>query len=327
MINFLRHTWFSVVVCCMPLAMIPCHGYAQTPAPSDSTEFHFWYSTFDARSMALANATMADPLSSSGLYSNPGLLPFNSNQPGMVFHSAYNSQRNIFTENLTAPILNRNNKKLLLGATLLHNGPDRVLPTNNRQLLFTQFNVDIAYGQMLAPSISMGFKLNIDYGRTETANSITSNASLGFIYSPSPMISYGLVYKGTGYQNEWLGSGLSYYRTGQEATQITTIELPQRLEMGATLRFPSLTEHPDFVLSFSNEKLFGEPGLIYRGGIEIYVLDELSLLGGYFHSSMVKGGRVGLGVLFESMKINYAYTHNNLDLSGKSHLLSISINI
>lgn len=319
------YTGFIFLICCLFGSAFPNQTAAQNPAIPDTTEFHFWYASFDARSMALANATIADPLTSSGLYSNPAILPFNTELPRLAFHSVYNSQRNIFTENLSSPIVNQNDKKLLVGATFLHNGPDDIPLSESRQLLFTQINFDLAYGQMLTSSLSMGFKLNVDYGNTESTSSITSNTSLGFIYSPSPMISYGIVYKGTGYQNKWLGSGLLYYRTGQEATQISTVELPQRLEIGASLRFPSLAEHPDFVLSFSNEKLFGEPGLVYRGGIEIYVLDQLSLLGGYFHSSFVSGGRAGLGLHFDSMKINYAYTPNNLDLSGRSHLLSISL--
>lgn len=327
MINFQKYTGFFVAVFCLVLVVFTTRSSAQTPSLPDTTEFHFWYATFDARSMAMANATIADPLTSNGLYSNPAILPFNSNLPGIVLHSGYNGQRNIFTENLTASLINRDDKKLLIGTTLLHNGPTDIGQINDQQLVFTQFNFDMAYGQMLTPSISMGFKLNVDFGRTESASSITSNTSVGMIYSPSPIVSYGLVYKGTGYQNEWLGSGLSFYRTGQQTTQITTTELPQRLEMGATLRFPSLAEHPDFVLSFSNEKLFGEPGLIYRGGIEIFLLDELALQGGYFHSSFVRGGRFGLGLLFDPMKINYAYTNNNLDLNGRTHLLSISLNI
>lgn len=300
---------------------------AQTTPLPDTTEFQFWYSNIDARSMALANATIADPLSSNGLYSNPALLPLGTDMPTFSVHSGYNTSQNLISENLTASFSDSEDKKLLLGATLIHNRPADASLNNNRQLRFTQFNIDLAYGQMLTPSLSAGIKLNTNYGNTNTTNSFTYNTSLGVIYAPSSIISYGLVYKGTGFQNEWLGAGLLYSKTGEGQTQVSTAELPQRLEIGTTLRFPSLAEQPDFVLSFSNEKLFGKSGLVYRGGIEIYPFQKISLQGGYFHSTFVKGGRLGIGLHFDILKINYAFTNNNLDQSGRTHLLSVFLDV
>jgi opacity protein-like surface antigen len=277
--------------------------------------------------MALANATIADPMSSSGLYSNPALLPLGTNMPTLSVHSGYNSPQNLLTENLTVSFSDNEDQKLLLGATLIHNSSAHISLNNTRQLRFTQFNIDLSYVQKLAPSFSVGLKLNTNYGSTVSANSYTYNTSLGVIYAPSSMVSYGLVYKGTRFQNEWLGSGLLYFKTDEGQTQISTVELPQRLEIGTTLRFPSLAETPDFVLSFSNEKLFGKSGLVYRGGIEIFPFKKVSLQGGYFYSAFVKGGRLGFGLHFDPLKINYAFTNNNLDQSGKTHLLSVFLDV
>lgn len=323
--NNIKYKCLYLVPGILFLLILASQSNAQTTS-ADTTKFRFWYSNLDARSMALANATIADPLSSNGLYSNPALLPFSSN-PSFTVHSSYNTHQKIISENVTAALYQDNDKELILGTTLFHNSNSKVPLTNTGQLAFTQINFDIAYGQMLTPSLSMGLKLNSIYGSVESGNAFTSNTSLGIIYAPSSSVSYGLVYKGTGYQNEWLGSGISYYSTNQLQTQITTKKLPQRLEIGATLQFPSLAQNPDFILSLSNEKLFGKSGLVYRGGLEIYLLEKLAIQGGYFHSPYSRGGRVGLRLLFDSININYAYANNNLDLTGRTHLLSLSLDI
>lgn len=325
--NFQPRKIFLAACLCLSFTIIAHKSSAQTATNSDTTNFHFWYSSLDARAVSLAGATMADPLTSNGLYSNPGILPFNNNRPQLSLHTVYNSQHNILTENATASLLKNKDKHLLLGATLLHNGPDKISIANGDQLSFTQLNLALAYGQMITSSLSVGGRIKMDYGHSWSGDKFASDASLGFIYSPSSKISYGLVYKGTGFQNAWLGSGLSFFKTGAQHTQITTTQLPQRLELGATLRFPSLAKHPDFVLSLSNEKMFGKRGLVYKGGLEVYLLDNLTIRGGYFHSPFVEGGRLGLGLLLNSFKIDYAYSYNNLDLNGSSHLLSITVNL
>lgn len=313
------------MVFCLLLSTITMSGRAQSILP-DTTKFKHWYSSFDARSASMANANVADRLNSNRMYANPALLPYNTNLSGLAVHSVYHSEKNVLTENVTASLFRSENRRLLLGTTFLSNGPSSSPIGSTDQLSFTELNVDLAYGQMLNSSLSMGFRLNGNYGQTESDNSFTTNASVGFVYAPSSMVSYGLVYKGTGFQNDFFGAGLSYFRPeGAEATQLSTTKLPQRLEIGTTLRFPSLAEHPDFVLSFSNEKLFGESGLVYRGGIEIYVIDKMRLRGGYFHSPIAQGLRVGLGMEFGPVQMDYAYADNNLDLSGHSHLMSISL--
>lgn len=300
---------------------------AQVNLPPDSTGFHFWYSSHDARSTAMANATVADPLTINEFNSNPASLPFNPRLPDITTHSIYNASRNVLIENITGSIKMRQNRYLSIGVTFQQSGLSFSPLVNTNQLSFSEYSLDLAYTQLVSPTFSFGAKVSSTYGTTEQNDAWTANASLGLFYAPTSSISYGIIYKGTGYQTDWLGSGLQYSRlVGSEHTDVITAERPHRLELGATLRFPSLSNYPDFVLSFTNEKLFNMPGLVYRGGIELYLIESIALRGGYFHSSYIQGGRVGLGLHFNPISIDYAYAPTNLELTGQTHQLSISAN-
>lgn len=323
--DFKLYKGLSVLACCLLLGISTIPAMAQSSESSENPGYQFWYATFDARSMSMANATSADPLNPNKLYSNPGLLPFNPQKTALGFHSSYNSTYNVLVENITSTAFSGKDKKMVIGATMLTNSNKTIPSQPATQLSFTQFNLDVAYGQMLTSSLSMGVKVNVDYGKTEAGSAYTTNASVGAIYAPSTIVSYGLVYRGTGYRTEWLGSGLSYIGSAQGPTQISATKLPHRLEIGTTLRLPSMAEYPDFAISLSNEKLFGEPGLVYRGGLEIYFWDKFVMRGGYFYSSFVQGGRVGAGFVLEPLKINYAFANNTLDQNGRNHLLSITL--
>lgn len=315
-----------LMAACMFFALITTISKGQIPA-QDSTGFHFWYSGFDARSMALANTTVADRLNNNSLYANPATMLFHSRLSMLAAHSMYNSNHNILIENFTAFFSEGQNSRFAIGGTIFHQGFSGLQTAGNR-FSFNHYEFDVAYAGRLSSTLSFGVKWNSTVGSTAGDDAWTNNARLGFLYAPSPMVSYGIVYKGTGYQNNWLGSGLSYYRTNaDDETQIAVMELPQRLEVGATLNFQSLGKYPDFVLSFANEKLFGEPGLIYRGALEIYVQDLITLRGGYFHTPQVQGPRVGIGLLFDPVTLNYSYAENNADQTGRSHQLSITVNI
>lgn len=317
------------VVACLFLNMIPLAGSAQERPvlPGNSgAAYYFWYSGFDARSTALADATVADPLTISGIYSNPASIIFNSRHPRLAVHSLYNSSRNIFVENITSSVSLARDKKIALGVTIHHRGFMKSYFMPDNQLTFAQYDFNLAYAQALTPTLSMGINIKSMYGEAETNSAWTNNASLGLFYAPSASVSYGVVYRGTGYQNKELGSGMYFHQAGADGnTTVFLTELPHRLEVGTTLRFPYLDTYPDFVLSFSSEKLFEESGFIYRGGIEIYILKTIILRGGYFHSSPVEGMRFGGGLLFNSVTLNYSYAVNNLDQSGESHQLTISM--
>lgn len=293
----------------------------------DTTEYRFWYSGFDARSTAMAGANIADPFNLNGLYVNPATLAYSNPVPSLINNSLYNSSRNVLLENVTASLNHSRSHRLAGGVTIQNSVMRRDPVLNPGQLQFSQLDLTLGYGWMISSSLGLGVSLNSMYGKADRSNVWTYNGSLGFLYAPTSLISYGLVYRGTGWNKEWLGSAPVFHMEDGEATTVYSVTAPHRLELGVTLRFPSLVRYPDFVLSFSNEKVFGVDGLIYKGGLEVNMQNFISLRGGYFLSPFAEGSRLGIGLLFDAFNLDYAFAPTSVDLTGKTHQLSISLKI
>jgi hypothetical protein len=305
--------------------LFPGIGYGQFIS-TDTTEYRFWYSGFNARSSAMADANVAEPSDLHGLYSNPATLAFSDHGPNLTNNSLYNAAREVLLENITASLSHTKNYRLVGGitfhSTLMNN---RALPSLNR-MQFSQLDLSLGYAWLLSPSLSAGIAVNSLFGKTPNSRIWTYNASFGLLYAPSSQISYGIVYKGAGMHNGWLGSEPVYRFGNSGETTVYSMQAPHRLELGMSLRFPSLDRSPDFILSFANEKIFGVAGLLYKGGIEIYVQDFMALRGGYFWSPFSSGTRTGVGFFFDGVTLDYAFAPTSFDLNGRTHQLSLSFN-
>lgn len=305
---------------------IPDKSYGQF-VTQDTTEYRFWYSGFDARSTAMADANVADPFNLNGLYANPATLVFSTASSPVINNSLFNPSRGIILENLTASLKSTSSYRLVGGLTIQSSALKSDPLLNPGQLKLSQVDMTLGYAWMIHPSLSAGLRLNSMYGQTSESNVWTYNGSLGFLYAPSSSVSYGIVYKGSGIHEGWIGAEPFYQLNEENKTIVYSVSAPHRLELGVTLRFPSLAAYPDIVLSFSNEKIFGVDGLIYKGGTEIKIQDYMVLRGGYFFSPFAEGGRFGLGFLFDAFKLDYAYAPTNIDITGRSHQVSITFNL
>lgn len=298
---------------------------AQT-GTADSSAWHFWYFRPDARSSSLAGATVSDPLNRVGVYANPAQIAMRTFATGFSVNTSYLRAASVAAENVTVPLFTESGGTMMAGATFHHPVESSTGYTWSNRPNFRQIRFDLAYAQIILPRLSVGLGIQGSYGSTDAGGRWTGNATLGFYYSATSMLSYGLVYRGTGYRNDWLGSGLVYYRNPTDSeTRIVTVPVPHRLELGATLRFPAVSEHPEFILSFSNEKLFGQQGLVYRGGLEFFLSRSLILRGGYFYSNPVQGARLGGGLLLDPVEIDYSFTFSTLDRTGSVHQLSLQL--
>lgn len=295
---------------------------------ADSLGFRFNNSYLGARSVALAEAPVSDAPQINGMYSNPATLLFSSGSMQLTGNSLYNPANNVMIQNLTTPLFSSDDMFLGMGVSLQHQGSSQLASTESPHPRFNQYDFSLAYAWKLHPTLSLGSRVDLAYGNANNTEKFASTAALGFTYTPSSSISYGIVYKGTGYRYKQLGSGL-YYRTNDDGTTILSRhQLPHRLELGAALSFPSQINESQFVLTFSNEKVFGEPGLIYRGGLEVFMTQAISLRGGYFYSSPdANGARFGIGIDLVPLTISYSYASGNPELTGQFHQISISANL
>lgn len=293
--------------------------------PENDREYRLWYSGFDARSSAMANANAADPFDLNGFYSNPAIPVFSNNSASFISNSLYNPGRGIMLENLTFSLGRSTSHHLAAGATIQSSILNEKLYYGPNHMQFTQIDLALGYSWSIFRSLSAGASVQSFYGKTASSEVWTYNASAGLLYVPSSLISYGLVYKGTAITEGRMGAKPVYILTEENETVVAGVYAPHRLEVGLTLRFPSLAKYPDFLLSVSNEKIFGTDGLIYKAGMEVYVQNFLALRGGYFYSPFAEGGRLGAGLMLNAFRLDYAFVPGDIDLNGTSHQVSISL--
>lgn len=317
---------------CLVLLVI-CSQNADAQFTSDSLGFHLMDSVLGARSSSLANTQVSDSYSLEGIYSNPASFLFSETNTKVLVNSFYSPYYNVVAQNITGVIKRNDRHYFALGGSLKHTGPEiDPFPKPTRFLNFTQIGLSLNYATMISSTFSMGLGLNSVYGITDDVSDWAIRSRIGLFYAPSPSVSYGVSYSGFGssrYTN--LGGGLLYSyqenETGEgNGTTLLIERAPHRLEIGTTFRFPTLSNQPNFKLSFANEKIFGEPGLIYKGGLEIYPFDLIALRGGYFYSPYAQGGRAGIGLLLSGVTIDYAFANSLIGINGNAHLISISLN-
>ncbi len=320
----------------------------------DREAFFIDNSLLGARASGLAYTQVSDPYSLDGIHSNPAAFLFSDNRTTVSTNLYYSSFHNIVAENITA-VLHRNPRNLIVaGFTLQHEGPSS---SSSRHIepeipvQFRQYEGSIHYARKVGSNISAGGSLYGSYGTTDLHEEWAFYTKFGILYAPAPAVSYGLTYTGSfGIEAGNMGSFLTYrYRIpaqevdspengvdensgsetlkdGRSYTLLSREGMPDRLEIGATLRFPSYTDHPNFKISFANEKIFDHPGMIYRAGFEYFSFTPLILRGGYFYSPIKSGLRTGFGLNLGWMTIDYSFSNKDIGIQGNTHQVGISIN-
>lgn len=304
------------------LALTPQRSAAQ--AAGDTLTYQFWYASPDVRGTGLGDATMADPRNLLGLYVNPALIALNNRRTGLAFSYDYLYESNAAAANLTVALALPYDQALMIGGSAHYPLESRLEGSASEDRL-TQYTLSAAYALALREDLSLGLSGRLVQGVSNEHTEYVVNGSAGIYYKPEPVVSYGLVYRGTVHRDDHLGSKLLYRRIGDGDWELLTAKAPQRLEVGATLRFPALSDTPQFVLSLATEKLFGEDGLVYRGGLELFLSDFMAIRGGYFHGEQADGLRLGAGLILGSVHLDYAYSAESLDRLGAYHQLGMQI--
>lgn len=309
---------------------------AQLSSDSTGTGAYFSHLNYGARNVALANTQVSDAYSLEGIYTNPAAFLFSENRTGFSTNFSYNHFHNVASENLNAVLVRNNRQFLAFGTSFHHNSPAGFTPMRPKApVYFSQIGTSVFYAKMLTQTLSIGGGLNGVYGYTEKDWNWGITSNVGLFYAPSSSVSYGLAYSGVGGGFENLGARLRYSTVeespgeGEEisSTALLIDRVPHRLELGATFRFPSMSKHPDFKISFANEKIFNEPGLIYKVGLEIFPEQLFAIRGGYILSPYMNGLRLGLGLLVGNMAVDYSFAEKTIGVEGYSHQLSISIGL
>lgn len=290
-----------------------------------------------ARSTSLGHTQVSDSYSLEGVHTNPAAFLFNRGNMSVTSGLFYSGYSNIMVEHLSGVLIHNDLHLLAAAITHQHNGSENLSLNTQKDILleFTQYNFSLYYATKLTSTLGIGGGISGVYGSTEFDSKWAANSNIGFYYTPSPSVSYGLAYSGLGGNSNNLGANLRYTYNDHLAspdrppgTQITYESLSHQLEIGATFRFPTLTDQPDFTLSFANKKIFGTEGMIYKIGLEFFPTSPVVLRTGYyFRNEGLNGLRAGFGLRAGSAMIDYAFSGAMTGLNGNAHQVSLSFKL
>lgn len=250
-----------------------------------------------ARGLAFADALVADIYDVSSMYSNAAGLAFIQRSSILIDHSV---ERVIgsMNENVSVPLHLGTKETIAFGLSVHHVG--YVGQSKNQQYKVIEYGYDVAYATEIFEALSLGGSLNVRYGKTTPSGLWAVSGALGILYFPSPNFSYGAALRG-------IGNGI-IYSSDQISTSLSTYHLPLGLEVGLTLRNPTLFRITTFTISLSNEKTFNVSGLIYKGGVEFLIKNVFLARFGYSYQSETKVGspRYGAGLQVNWLTCDYS---------------------
>ena len=251
-----------------------------------------------ARGMALGDAIGSDGQDIESMYLNPATLSFLRAANVIIDHrEGFDNQ--IFQENIAGRLFAGSFGALGLGIGVEHSGKF----TRSGPFNFVQTDLDVGYSfrvMNVSTDLSLGILGNFRTAKVDSASRSGSRFSLGLMYSPSAGTSYSVVYRG-------LGSDISYSVSdvaGVRFTHLGVDRLNRSLEIGSTLRYPSLSGPPFLTMSIAGEKDFVEKVVRLRGGLEFILANSVSLRIGYV-SARVSEFRYGLGLSIARLTLDF----------------------
>ena len=274
-----------------------------------------------ARSYALGGATMAHAYNVSSIVLNPATLSFIREQRQVGVNTFHNWTNNMISEELDLPIARVGIHSAALRVSAITTGYETFNYQGTSPLRkpnFKRYQFTGAYSVAVTDVLSAGVLANLFYAEGLNNNTWDASFDFGILYSPLSSASYGIALRG-------IGPEVNYYMNRRGETNLFLQDKQQSLEISGTFYFPDFAEHKTFILSFSNEKVFSEDGLRYRGGLEILPIKQLAARAGYVYAPAHEGIRVGLGINLDWFKISYAVAPQR-GFNDGAHYLSASLN-
>ncbi len=267
----------------------------------------------DARSVGMADATIADYTDITTINFNPANLSFVQNPAAVHLNTSQMMRNNLLAGVATFPVLNYRTHRIAAQMGFHYPGSyDRDWIYNQLDITLhpeptiAMYQADVAYAWSFEDLLSLGIMNNLSYAQKNGNQYWAYRPTVGVTYAPSESISYGMVFRGP-------GTAITYQLDDSGNTTISDDWLQNSLEIGASFIYPVDTEVSYLALSLSNEKRFGESGLRYKGGLEVYVTPVLALRTGIiFQSDQVEyTPRFGFGVGRNLFRFDYALSYRN----------------
>ncbi|HTK82638.1 MAG TPA: hypothetical protein VL633_10130 [Bacteroidota bacterium] len=264
-----------------------------------------------ARAAAMGDAYTAEAPDVLMMYWNPGALPF-LEQTSVVFDHYSETPTHVMNDVIAVPVFLTENTTISLGGVLSHIGYITSGQLSGTRSL--QFGLSLGYSRILAPGFGVGLTATGVYLDFQGQRSWSGSWMAGLLYTPSPEISYGMVF-----------SDVVDGAQIQRSTRLIQKTLPRRLEIGLSLRYPFSAKRHVVTVSFANEKVFNEFGLLYKAGLEVSPFRFLALRWGYYLTGHdVPGERYGAGIRTDVVQLDYAISPTLRDIQFQQLTLSIT---
>ncbi len=312
---------FIQLFICAFLGISTCMLFSVTDslAQADSTGF-LNTEEASARTYAMAGATLADYHDVTEMSLNPAILVENDNAHSIVFSGQQEWSSSIAHGTIGVPIFNSQRHAIAAG---INYHSDNIEDLNyltaaapEQRLSLHRFQFSTGYSMALTSKLSLGFRGNLIHSWNKFQKVWSGNIDTGLLYTPTNSISYAVALRN-------VGSDVRYQIDFDGTTILRDRPSKKRLDLGATMQFPDNSDRSFFSLSLANTKVFGEDGLIYKGGIEVKPISSLALRTGYLRTPDRNGPRFGIGLITDLIRIDYAMAPVT-NTPNNGHQLSIS---
>jgi hypothetical protein len=254
-----------------------------------------------ARATALSDAYSTLSQDVSVMYWNPAAIAF-LQTAGIIIDHQHMDRYRAMNDVAAFPLAAQDGYAVSLGIRLFQVGHLRSSEIEGLENF--SYGADIAYAAEVLPQFSVGGLASIDHssGGEESLSALSSG--FGVFYAPPGAVTYGAALTGLGTQLRFIYDG--------ETNLILREKRPRRLQLGAAMQFPTESDVKRFGMSIVNEKIFGEAGVMYRGGIEVWPVEYFALRVGYFTRPGEAFESYGIGFRFNTVRIDYSTTFNGM---------------
>lgn len=283
-------------------------------ANTQSNYFNKTSTIIGARSAALAEAFVSAALDVNSMYWNMAGLTKMRNY-SILLNNMQEKSINGTSHGIAIPIRLKTGEVMAIGFSLIHTGYIRKSSTPEFKLW--QLGYDIGYAREILNSLSVGSLVGVRFAKSNVSQLWSVRTSVSANYSPAENISYGLVLNS-------IGNGIDY-TVDRVTTQLHRTTLAHSLQAGITMKFPSDMKNHLFSLALANEKIFGESGLRYKGGLEMNVTNIFVLRGGYIVENNLQFATLGVGIQTKIISIDYSISPHKK--TNQEMYLSIALNL
>lgn len=289
---------------------------AQPVGEKVGPQFPFMISS--SRIAGLAEVDVATTDDFSGMGGNPGVLGLI--KTSVIDYSSQRVRKGVTFEHLGIAYRTTDVDAIAFGVDVLHFGGTDFYTDGSVRSLGYELRTGFAYGRRVSDQFSMGISIQA-LTATTGPNAVWSFlGDVGLAYAPGKYIRYGLSLKGIS----------TDYKVAAQIlpTDDFTPRIARVLGLGVNLDFPFSDQTERIVIALQNEKVIGEPTIIYKMAVEYYPWwsrdgFRAGARGGFIVREPDLQPRFGVSLGFAQFSVDYVYRYARRYIQP-SHMFTLS---